>query len=132
MPVGDHITEDTFELHSTGQLEEREAARVKKHLIACEACRGRLGLADGFIATLRQEEDPSPGKLRRRSGWALLKVILGSAIGLGYVYNIAVGGLPESDASSLEKLGYGTGTVVGILAGAVLVLSGLRGMLPKR
>lgn len=132
MSVGDHITEDTFELYSTGQLKEREAARVEEHLIVCEACQRRLQAADEFITTLRQEEDPSLGKFRRRSGWALFKVILGSAIGLGYVYNIAVGGLPESDASALEKWGYGTGTVVGMLAGALLVFSGLRGMLPKR
>jgi len=63
-----------------------------------------------------------------KTAWQFSKLILGLVIGAGYLYNIAAGGLPEPEAHTLIKAGYYGGTVAGLLASALLVVSGLRGI----
>ena len=63
-----------------------------------------------------------------KKAWHRLKLAAGVLIGAGYVYNLAVDGLPVAGTARVLKLTFYTGTSLGFAVAGLLIWSGLRGL----
>jgi hypothetical protein len=52
-PMG-HVSEDSLEFYSMGQLPEVNLGIVEEHLLLCPACRSRVEESEEFVRTLRE------------------------------------------------------------------------------
>lgn len=64
----EHIEENTLESYAMGKVRGEQAEEVERHLLICDACRGKLNEAEGFSRAMKKAVPMLPAE-HERSRW---------------------------------------------------------------
>jgi hypothetical protein len=79
-----HLSEDEVEMYSMGDMSEEETAVAEEHLLACEACRGRVSANDSFVRAMGEAaaQFRADHAVTERSTWHFPRLVFALAFGL--------------------------------------------------